>query len=42
MILALVKYALVGYAAVKSGQYVARKVTEWRKPNETPAPENLN
>lgn len=26
----IVKYALVGYAVVKSGQFVARKVREWR------------
>lgn len=29
-----VKYALVGYAVVKSGQFVARKVREWRGSGE--------
>lgn len=30
MIFSVVKYAVVGYAVVKSGQFVARKVSEWR------------
>ncbi len=34
MIIALVKYALAGYVVVKSGQYVARKVNERRKPSD--------
>lgn len=32
MIFAIVKYAVVGYAAVKASNYVSRKVDEWRKP----------
>ncbi len=34
MILALIKYAVVGYVALKSGQYVVRKVNDYRKPTE--------
>jgi hypothetical protein len=34
MIFSVVKYALVGYAVVKSSQFVARKVREWRHTDE--------
>lgn len=34
MILSVVKYALVGYAVIKSSQFVARKVREWRHGEE--------
>lgn len=26
----VVKYAVVGYVVIKSGQFVARKIREWR------------
>ena len=34
MVVNAVKYALVGYVVVKSGQFVYRKVSEWRN-NDT-------
>lgn len=30
MIFSVVKYALVGFAVIKTGQFVARKVKDWR------------
>lgn len=32
--LSIVKYALVGYMVVKSGQFIVRKISEWRGKHE--------
>lgn len=28
--ISIVKYAVVGYVVIKSGQFVARKIADWR------------
>ena len=34
MVMNVVKYAVVGYAVVKSTQYVYRKIQDWRGKDE--------
>ena len=34
MFFSVVKYAVVGYVVVKTGQFVARKVQDWRGKHE--------
>jgi hypothetical protein len=35
MVFSVVKYAVIGYAVVKAGRFVARKVSDWRGGSET-------
>lgn len=34
MIFSVIKYAVVGFAVIKTSEFVVRKVREWRGPSE--------